>query len=80
MAVFPQVVIIPCDGNLRMGGEVQQTNVTLFRQTVYSHQFLFLLAQRVSLHLFLTVLIDNEDRQQDQDDITEKYFLTLTTL
>ena len=73
-AVFAQVVIIPCDGNLGMGREVEQTNVALFGQAVYRHQLLLLLAQRVSLHLFLTELIDDECRQQDQDGITERYF------
>ena len=33
-AVFFQVVIIPCDGNLRMSGKVQQVDITIFRQTI----------------------------------------------
>lgn len=43
-AVFPQVIIIPCDGNLGMGGEAGQADVALFSQAVYRHQFFLLLA------------------------------------
>ena len=42
-AVFPEVVIIPCDGNLGMGGKVQQVDVDSFSQTVYRHQLFLLL-------------------------------------
>ena len=51
---------VVCDGNFRIGRELQQANVVFYCQTMYRRQFLFFFTQHVSHPLFLTELIDNE--------------------